>query len=125
MPGVPVYSLLLVCILPIKVHTRPRVQRAPGIPHALNGGRKVHANLGRFVPRDREVAFVVGTVIASAAKQSILSSRRGGLLRCARNDESTIKTPYTRRRSQSNRRYDTTTPCSSDKPRCRRNRWAR
>jgi hypothetical protein len=39
MPGVPVYSLLLVCVLPLQVHTRPRVQRAPGIPHALHGAR--------------------------------------------------------------------------------------
>src|SRR5471030_2414272 len=41
MPGVPVYSLLLVCVLyQHKVHARPRVQWAPGIPHALFwGGR--------------------------------------------------------------------------------------
>ena len=36
-----------------------------------------------------------------------------------------LKTPYTRRRSQSSRPYDRTTHCSSDRPRCRRNRWAR
>jgi hypothetical protein len=27
--------LLLVCVFHYQVHTRPRVQRAPGIPHAL------------------------------------------------------------------------------------------
>jgi len=32
-----------------KVHTRLRVQRASGIPHALNG-RKIHQRLGRFAP---------------------------------------------------------------------------
>jgi hypothetical protein len=32
-------------------HTRPRVQRAPGLPCALEGER--HANLGRIAPRDR------------------------------------------------------------------------
>src|SRR5450631_1885354 len=26
---------ILVCVLPLQLHTRPRVQRAPGIPHAL------------------------------------------------------------------------------------------
>jgi hypothetical protein len=37
---IPVYSLLLVCVLSLQVHTRPRVQRAPGIPHALKGGER-------------------------------------------------------------------------------------
>ena len=31
----PVYSLLLVCVLPLSLHTRPRVHWASGIPHAL------------------------------------------------------------------------------------------
>jgi hypothetical protein len=38
-----------------KVHTRLRVQRAPGVPHALQG-RKIYAQLGRIARRDREVA---------------------------------------------------------------------
>jgi hypothetical protein len=34
-------------------HTRPRVQRAPGIPHALYfPGRRIHAPLGRIASRD-------------------------------------------------------------------------
>jgi hypothetical protein len=33
----PVYSLLLVCVLPLSLHTRPRVHWASGIPHALFG----------------------------------------------------------------------------------------
>jgi hypothetical protein len=38
-----------------KVHTRPRVQRAPGIPHALCfPGREIHQRLGRNAPRGRE-----------------------------------------------------------------------
>jgi hypothetical protein len=32
---IPGYSLLLVCFLPLQVHTRPRVPRASGVPHAL------------------------------------------------------------------------------------------
>jgi hypothetical protein len=32
------YSLLLVCFYHYNMHTRPRVQRASGIPHALQGG---------------------------------------------------------------------------------------
>ena len=31
--------MLLVCVLSLQLHTRPRVQRAPGIPHALKGAR--------------------------------------------------------------------------------------
>src|SRR5713226_3370352 len=42
----PVYSLLLVCVLSLQVHTRPRVQRAPGIPHALKGGETTMHNSG-------------------------------------------------------------------------------
>ena len=51
---IPVYSLLLVCVLSLQVHTRPRVQRAPGIPHALKRGREINANLGRMARRGRE-----------------------------------------------------------------------
>jgi hypothetical protein len=59
------------CALPTS-HAGLWVQRAPGIPHALNG-RKIHAKLGRFVPRDLYACLEI--VIASAAKQSILSLR--------------------------------------------------
>jgi len=40
-----------------QAHTRLRVQRAPGIPHALYWGRKINAQLGRITPRGRERAF--------------------------------------------------------------------
>ena len=52
----PVYSLLLVCVLSLQLHTRPRVQRAPGIPHALHG-REINANLGRIARRGRGRVF--------------------------------------------------------------------
>src|SRR5258708_1197232 len=74
MPGVPVYSLLLVCFLPIQ--SAHEAAGAAGTRHSPRPpwGRKINAQLGRIVPRGREVAsgFVV---IASAAKQSILSLR--------------------------------------------------
>jgi len=77
--GVLVYSC---AFYHYQVHTRPRVQRAPGIPHALFG-RKINARLGRIAPRDRETASdehertTLSAVIASAAKQSIFLSFRG------------------------------------------------
>src|SRR5882724_6372973 len=37
-----------------QVHTRPRVQRASGVPHALFG-RKIQQSLGRIARRGREV----------------------------------------------------------------------
>src|SRR5712664_1020692 len=52
---IPVYSLLLVCVLLLQVHTRPRVHWAPGIPHALFG-RKIRARPGRIAPRGCEAA---------------------------------------------------------------------
>src|ERR1700738_5559386 len=52
--GMPGYSGVLVVArvrsTNIKVHTRPRVQRASGIPHALLG-RKIHQRLGRIARR--------------------------------------------------------------------------
>jgi hypothetical protein len=42
---IPGYSLLLVCFLPLSLHTRPRVRRASGVPHALYwGGRFINAS---------------------------------------------------------------------------------
>jgi hypothetical protein len=38
-------------------HARLRVQRAPGIPHALCYGRKVQAQLGRIASRDRDAVI--------------------------------------------------------------------
>ena len=41
-----------------QVHTRPRVQRASGVPHALFG-RKINQRLGRIARRGRERVFGV------------------------------------------------------------------
>ena len=53
MPPLNLYAR--VRILPSILHTRPRVQRAPGFPCALFfRGREKNASLGRIPPRDRE-----------------------------------------------------------------------
>src|SRR5712692_4462899 len=74
MPGVPVYSLLLVCVLPIQ--SAHETAGAAGTRHSPRPpwGRKINAQLGRIAPRDREVAsgFVV-IARSEATKQSILS----------------------------------------------------
>src|SRR6202022_923570 len=57
MPGVPVDLGGLHSCAPYTLHTRLRVRRAPGIPHALCfPGRRIHARLGRIAPRDRGLA---------------------------------------------------------------------
>jgi len=47
---------MLVCALPILMHTRPRVHRAPGIPHALwfEGGKLMASLEQKSMLRDRE-----------------------------------------------------------------------
>jgi len=103
---IPVYSLLLVCFYHYQVHTRPRVQRASGVPHALFG-RKIHQRLGRIARRGRERASANRTPsFRGEAKHrtrnleiprcAIAHLRSGpadhpgmtesGLIRCARND---------------------------------------
>src|SRR5713101_7165586 len=66
-----------------QVHTRPRVQRASGVPHALFG-RKIHQRLGRIARRGRERVFsrhceptgrANARPMTGSAKQSILSLR--------------------------------------------------
>src|SRR5258708_5019761 len=79
--GVLVYSC---AFYQCKAHTRLRVPRAPGVPHALFG-RKIYQRLGRMARRERIRASGI-SVIASAAKQSIKPQRKNGLLRFARND---------------------------------------
>ena len=76
-------TCMLVCAsLRTSLHTRPRVQRAPGIPCSLFSRRdKVHANLGRSAPREREH---ISAVIASAASNR--DRRRMTEYSCARND---------------------------------------
>jgi hypothetical protein len=50
-------TCMLVCASIYILHTRPRVQQAPGIPCSLLRRDKVHANLGRNASRDRERTF--------------------------------------------------------------------
>src|ERR1700730_6190762 len=59
-------------LLPIE-HTRLRGHRAPAIPHALcfQGGKSMHTSGASR----REIAKVCHTVIASAAKQSMLQHK--------------------------------------------------
>jgi hypothetical protein len=67
------------------------VQRAPGIPHALNG-RKVFAKARAHRAARRDIAFVIGTVIAREQRDEAIHSYffpGYGLLRFARNDGST------------------------------------
>src|SRR5450755_3026897 len=63
MPGVPVYSLLLVCVLPIQ--SAHETAGAAGTRHSPRPpwGREINANLGRIAPRDRDVMFAADTVI--------------------------------------------------------------
>src|SRR5712672_793107 len=89
--GVLVYSC---AFYHYQVHARPRVQRASGVPHALFG-RKIYQSLGRMARRGHEAVFsrhceptgrANARPMTGSAKQSILSLRRDGLLRCACND---------------------------------------
>ena len=81
---IPVYSLLLVCVLPI-----PSAHEAAGAtgirrsPRPRRGGRFIN---GSGALRGEVVNASLG-VIASAAKQSIAAAK-DGLLRFARNDGS-------------------------------------
>jgi hypothetical protein len=53
------WTCMLVCVFFAQLHTRPRVQRAPGLPCALNLRRagSFLAHLGQIMPRDREAVF--------------------------------------------------------------------
>jgi hypothetical protein len=64
-------------------HTRLRVQRAAGIPHALKGGERFYARLGRIAPRGRETRVLPSFARSAATKQSTLSLRQDALLRGA------------------------------------------
>ena len=69
MPGCSVCTCMLVCVSSHLLHTRPRVQQAPGLPCALyfeEGQTKMQTS----DDRRREIANVCTAVIASAAKQS-------------------------------------------------------
>src|SRR5258708_16101480 len=67
---------MLVCVFFSFLHTGPRVQRASGIPRALcnRRTRKVHAQLGRIAPRDREAVFEIVHVIARSESDEAIHS---------------------------------------------------
>src|SRR3954466_13584801 len=58
---------MLVCVFSHSLHTRPRVQRAPGIPRSLLG-RGFLADLGHIVPREGEAASTISTVVLAKAR---------------------------------------------------------
>jgi hypothetical protein len=97
MPGDPGATVVTNSCATYTLRTRLRVQRAPGIPHALFG-RRIHAQLGRNVSRECEgvscrhcepTGRANARPMTGSAKQSILSSRPHGLLRrfALRNDD--------------------------------------
>src|SRR5713101_3475800 len=70
MPGVPVYSLLLVCVLPIQ--SAHETAGAAGTRHSPRPpwGRKINANLGRIAPRGREVVSRIGATSLRAKRSN-------------------------------------------------------
>ena len=62
------------------LHTRPRVQRAPGLPCALCfKGAELPANLGLFGPRERGVISFKGGGARRAATDHILEGDKSPL----------------------------------------------
>jgi hypothetical protein len=87
-PGCSACTCMLVCaILMRRLHTRPRVQRAPGLPCALRfrGGANDDANLGRKMSREHET---ISTSLRAQRRNPALRLPSYGLLRFARNDGS-------------------------------------
>src|SRR5216683_7718834 len=86
MPPLNLYARVRIslCIL----HTRPRVQRAPGLPCALCAlrGWKTTQKLGRIAPRECEPARLLSTVIArecgrsSIPETAVIEPRSRGVL---------------------------------------------
>jgi hypothetical protein len=93
---IPVYSLLLVCFYQYKVHTGLRVQRAPGVPHALYGAAELNNASGASrcegvnACLELEVMFGIGgdSVIPGRCEASNPESRDSGVWSCgpSRND---------------------------------------
>src|SRR4051812_43929272 len=80
---------MLVCVsYKCTLHTRPRVQRAPGLPCALSFGASGLTKLGRSVSRECGVVFEGAVIARSESDEAIhsLITPRDGLLRFARND---------------------------------------
>jgi hypothetical protein len=81
-PTVPVCSCAHLCA---SLHTRPRVQQAPGVPCALNWAKNCQ-RLGRMARRERGGTFGYRHCERSDAIH-LAAQRKNGLLRFARNDE--------------------------------------
>ena|SRR6266702_5199812 len=68
MPGVAVYSFTRVHFYQCKAHTRLRVQRAPGVPHALSWARDKCNDSGAS-RREGEVVSGIGATSLRGAKR--------------------------------------------------------
>src|SRR6266571_5266497 len=58
-----------------QVHTRPRVQRASGVPHALFG-RKIQQSLGRTARRGRERVSGFFVIATRWPAMTVITSKR-------------------------------------------------
>src|SRR5258707_11872996 len=89
MPGVPVRPWRLPRVPHYTLHTRLRVQRAPGIPHALKGARDKCTTRALHATRSRSRIWTSRHCEERSDEAIQLSiARRHGLLRFARNDGS-------------------------------------
>src|SRR5712672_3002716 len=84
---IPGYSLLLVCVLPLP--SAHEAAGAKGIRRSPRPRRAEDSSTARALRAARVKSYPEFFVIASGAKQSIFLLQRHGLLRCARNDDST------------------------------------
>src|SRR5260221_8031988 len=80
MPAVPVYSLLLVCVLPIQSAHEAAGAAATRHSPRPPWGRELNAQLGRIAPRECERVFGIGadTVIPGRCEASNPESRDSG-----------------------------------------------
>src|SRR5205807_7460460 len=65
----PVYSLLLVCVLSLSLHTRPRVHWASGIPHALFWARATSTTRAHRAARTQSYATVSTSLRANGSRE--------------------------------------------------------
>src|ERR1700730_7286806 len=83
MPPLHLYARVRVSLC--NLHTRPRVQRAPGIPCSLFEG-ECFANLGQIMPREGGPMSAEHRHCERSEAIHFAAQRKNGLLRCARND---------------------------------------
>ena len=68
--------MLLVCVLPYKVHTRPRVQRASGVPHALFG-REIKCKTSGALRGEAANVCLVVIAITAPHSQAVIARESG------------------------------------------------